>query len=86
MWRDRVKIWLQRIGPLATWPNNWSQAVQGQQQSFAQSLLVKFVKLIARSWAKWLIKDALQNASKDLGLGLTAGDAGALADILVEVV
>ncbi len=86
MWRDRVKTWLQRVAPLATWPNNWSGAVQRQKQSFPQSLLVKFVKLIARSWAKWLIKDALQSASKDLGLGLTAGDVGALADILVEVV
>jgi len=65
--RDRVKTWLQRVAPLATWPNNWSGAVQRQKQSFPQSLLVKFVKLIARSWAKWLIKDALQSASKTWG-------------------
>jgi hypothetical protein len=84
-WRDDVQVWLQGTAALAVYPSNWQSVGRSQRQSFPKSVLVVVAKWIHEAIAKWLIKNALQDAAKALGYQLSDAEAGDLASALLEV-
>lgn len=86
-WRARVQVWLRDVQQHAQiYRLDLQTAATNNQRAFPRNPMLTLVKQVIPLIAKWLIKSALRDAARQLGLELSDEAIDVMATVILAAI